>query len=59
MVAGAENFVDNGNRLKDTFVDQWRHADGSKFTVHGGVVVDLDSGELVVDQLSLRCIGAN
>ena len=57
MNHGVDNFVFNGNVIRAAFTDQWRHADGSKFKVHGVFVLDLSAGEVLVDRFSLTCIG--
>ncbi len=57
MIAGAESFVANKGVERGTFVDQWRHPDGSKFMVHGNFLFNANQGEVLVDNFSLTCIG--
>ena len=57
MIGGTESFVANSGVERGTFVDQWRHPDGSKFMVHGSFVFNVNQLELQVDRFSLTCIG--
>lgn len=59
MIAGTESFVANGNVERGSFVDQWRHPDGSKFRVSGHFTFDINQGELRTEGGSFTCIGNN
>lgn len=59
MNHGVDNFVSNNNIERGAFTDNWRNSDGSKFKAQGSFVFDLRSGELLVDNFSLRCVGKN
>jgi hypothetical protein len=57
MIAGTDSFVANANVEREAFTDQWRHPDGSKFVAQGEFVFNLNQGELLVNNFSLRCLG--
>jgi hypothetical protein len=57
MIAGTNSFVANSNVERGTLTDQWRHPDGSKFVAQGQFVLNLNQGEVLVDNGSLRCLG--
>lgn len=57
MIAGTESFVATHGIERGTFVDQWRHPDGSKFKVHGSFAYNLNQDELKFDNFRLECIG--
>ena len=56
MIAGTESFVANANVERVTLTDQWRHPDGSKFVAQAQIVLNLNQGEVLVDNGSLRCL---
>lgn len=57
MIAGVEAFVGNKGGERGSFVDQWRHPDGSKFMVHGSFAYNANQDEVLVDRFSITCIG--
>ncbi len=57
LTNGVESFVENHNVVRAMFSDQWRHADGSMFRAAGHFTVNFNTGEVVVDQLTVRCLG--
>lgn len=57
MINGRDSFVDNGNVLHVSLMDQWRHPDGSKFLARFTLLLDLDTGEVQVEKGELRCLG--
>ncbi len=57
MFAGNEHFVGNGHVIIDGFKDLWRNDDGRMFEAAGRFVLNLNQGEVKVDDLALRCIG--
>jgi len=57
MDHGVLTQVFNGNIFRQTFTDNWHRADGSKFKAQGNFVDNLNTGEVQVDNFSLRCIG--
>jgi hypothetical protein len=57
MIAGTETFVGNKGGERGSFVDQWRHPDGSTFMVHGSFAFNANQGEVLVDRFSITCIG--
>lgn len=59
MINGVESFVANNNVERGAFTDQWRHPDGSKFVAQGQFVFNFNTGELLVESFSLRCLGSN
>lgn len=59
MINGTESFVVNQNVERGAFMDQWRHPDGSKFVAQGHFLFNLNTGELVVERVSFRCLGNN
>lgn len=58
LIGGQENATRTNNVVRGTFLFQWRHPDGSKFVEHGRFVVNMNRGEMLVDQLSSSCIGS-
>lgn len=57
MINGRDSFVDNGNVLHFNLMDQWQHADGSKFLARFTLLIDLDTDEVQVAKGELRCLG--
>ena len=56
MEHGVLSFQDNGKVVTQSFSDNWKRADGSKFKAQGTFVLDLSTNTVQVDRFSLRCI---
>ena len=57
MDHGVESYQENENVARGSFTDIWRHDDGSKFKAQGVFVFNIGTGEVLVDNFNLTCIG--
>jgi hypothetical protein len=56
MFNGQSQFVDNSHVVVQTFKDLWRSDDGSMFEAAALLVINLNQGEIQVQQGAIRCI---
>jgi hypothetical protein len=58
MFNGQLQFVNNSHVVVQTFKDLWRNDDGSTFEASALLVINLNQGEIKVQQGAVRCIHA-